>query len=154
SSAVDQAETALEPAVDAVVKTRVEVNLAELTARIAGYHDGLNELSARIIANGDAATARELSDWILDAEQLAEQLRFVRLYHDALADEEKTFVSAPRSMSRTVEQLQSVVALAQQRDGDYLLQFDDQRAPLYDKLEDRLEIVSDQLAAKSADGAN
>jgi hypothetical protein len=81
----------------------VEVNLGELNARIGGYHDGLREVEAHLVASRDRMTMGELAKLVARLEELAGQYEFVQLYFDALTREERHFVITPRSIAATVE---------------------------------------------------
>jgi hypothetical protein len=81
----------------------VEVNLGELNARIGGYHDGLGEIEAALVAGREGMTLEQVGELVTRLEELAGQSQFVRLYYDALRPEEGHFVMTPRSMAETVE---------------------------------------------------
>ena len=81
----------------------VEVNLAELNSRIGGYHDGLREVEATIVAGRDRMTVGEFAKVVDRLESLAGQYQFVRLYYDSLTAGEREFVLEPRSMLETIE---------------------------------------------------
>jgi hypothetical protein len=99
----------------------VNLNLAELNARIAGYHDWLAEIDAALIAD-DKPSARRLADLVGQLESLAGQYKFVRLYHDALTPAERRFVPAPRPMTETLALVDQRVAAA--TGDDFLEDFD------------------------------
>lgn len=123
--------------------TRINVNLAELSARIAGYHDGMAELDAALVAKGELS-GRRLARLVAQAESLAAQYRFVRLYADSLTPEERRFVPAPRSMSETVAMLAQRAAQAD-HGGDVLDDFDAARAN-EPTLAERIEAVAAAVA--------
>lgn len=81
----------------------VTVNLAELNARIGGYHVGLDEVDAAIVAAQNGLSAAEAESLVARLEELTGQCQFVRLYYDALTKEERNGIAAPRSMKSTVE---------------------------------------------------
>jgi hypothetical protein len=83
----------------------VEVNLGELNARIGGYHDGLGEIEAALVAGREGMTLEQVAKLVTRLEELAGQCQFVRLYFAALTPEERHFVMTPRSMAETVEML-------------------------------------------------
>jgi hypothetical protein len=127
---------------------RVNVNLAELSARIAGYHDGMAELDAALVADGEL-DGRRLARLVKQAELLAAQYRFVRLYADALTPQERRFVPAPRSMSDTVAMLAQRVAQAAASGDDVLDDFDATRTD-EPTLAERLEAVAAAVAEPGA----
>lgn len=81
----------------------VRVNLAELTARIHGYHQGLREIEAAIVAAGDEAKVAQVAMWTAQLEELAAQQAFVRLYYDTLSRDERRGIPAPRPLTETVK---------------------------------------------------
>jgi hypothetical protein len=81
----------------------VEVNLAELNARIGGYHEGLREVEAALVANRRKMTFGELTKLIARLEELVDQCEFVHLYYEALTREERQFVIEPRPLAETVK---------------------------------------------------
>ncbi len=113
------------PSSPAVVRPvdRVQLNLEELNARIRGYHLGLAEVEAEILAGGDLSGAK-LEPLVAQLEQLAVQYQFVVLYYQSLTPRERRIVAPPRPMSETVR-------LVEQRliddDGDFLNDFDAQQ---------------------------
>jgi hypothetical protein len=93
--------------VDAVpqpaLQPAVEVNLAELNARVGGYHDGLREVEAALVANRRKMTFGELAKLVARLEELVDQCEFVHLYYEALTREERQFVIEPRPLADTVK---------------------------------------------------
>ena len=83
---------------------RVAVNLTELAARIAGYHEGLAAVETTL------RRAREV-DLSLLAEQLdhltslSRDYRFVRLYYDSLTPAERRMMPAPQPLEASLQQL-------------------------------------------------
>ena len=88
----------------------VSINLAELNARIRGYHDGLDEIDAAIVAAGDDRSLALATRLTRQIEQLAGQQRFAQLYFDSLTDRERLFVVEPRSMQETIELVEKLVS--------------------------------------------
>lgn len=80
----------------------VAVNLVELNARIGGYHDGLDEVSAALMADG-ALNVPRLTRLVGELEALSSQFGFIKLYYDALTDRERQFVVEPRDLGPTIE---------------------------------------------------
>lgn len=99
----------------------VSLNLAELNARITGYHGGLAEMDAALIAD-NKPSARRLAGLVGQLESLAGQYKFVRLYYDALTPAERRFVPAPRPMRDTLVLVDQRVAAA--TGDDFLDDFD------------------------------
>jgi len=102
----------------------VRVNLAELSARIAGYHDGLAEVEAELFylpkQNLDAA-AKPLRH----LRQLASIYCFVKMYYDTLTEDERWAVTSPRSPVTVCEQFSKCLnKLADAGDNDFLRPFE------------------------------
>jgi hypothetical protein len=98
-----QAENVQPVKVEAAKPAPVAVNLAELNARIGGYHEGLREIEAAMVAGREEMSVGQIAKSVGQLEQLAGHYQFVRLYYDSLTREEKQAVTQPRSMAETVE---------------------------------------------------
>ncbi len=102
----------------------VYVNLAELSARIAGYHDGLDEVEAALFhlpEQNRAAAEQSLSE----LRQLAGIYRFVKMYYDTLTEDERWAVSSPRSPVAVCQQFSDCLdELATSSDDDFLRPYD------------------------------
>jgi len=79
----------------------VRINLAELTARIAGYHDGLEQIEASLLATSSLDRS-QLATRVGDLRSLARDYRFVRLYYDSLNARERRSAIAPRPLGVTL----------------------------------------------------
>jgi hypothetical protein len=125
-------ETTTEPAA-------VNVNLAELNARVGGYNQQLAEIEASMVVE-DGVSGQRLTTLVEEIEQLAQQYQFVKLYFDSLTDSERRRVSEPRSMSDAIS-LASRLAAREQDASDFLADFEaDDAAPT---LTDRLQAVAE-----------
>ncbi|MDZ4659548.1 MAG: hypothetical protein SH868_18410 [Bythopirellula sp.] len=102
----------------------IRVNLIELSARIAGYHDSLNEVDTALLRM-ETANVDTLSEQIQRLEALARDYSFLDLYYESLTDAERRKVLSPRTMESTIteveRQLNSSEAVL---DGDFLGSFD------------------------------
>jgi hypothetical protein len=125
-------ETTPEPAA-------VNVNLAELNARIEGYNQQLAEIEASMVVEGGVFGPR-LTTLVEELEQLAQQYQFVRLYFDSLTEPERRRVSEPRIMSDAIS-LAARLAAREEDASDFLADFEaDDAAPT---LTDRLQAVAE-----------
>lgn len=97
------------PAAAAKQPEPVSINLAELNARIGGYHDALDEVEAAVVAAGNGPSLALAMRLTRQIEQLAEQRRFAQLYFDSLTKRERLFVVKPRSMVETIELIETLV---------------------------------------------
>jgi hypothetical protein len=74
-----------------------------LNARVSGYHEGLREIEAAVVAGREGMTVGQVAKLVSQLEQLAGHYQFVQLYYDSLTREERPSVTEPRSMAATVE---------------------------------------------------
>lgn len=137
---------ATQPIVQELPAAPVMVNLAELNAQIRGYHEGLDEIEATVVARSGKLTEGEVAQLVGQLEQLAVQHQFVRLYYDGLSKSERRFVAAPRSMGETIELVdgQRVALVAEEEDFLTALEGDVAK----DELQQRLEAVANEVGAK------
>lgn len=133
------------PAVQETPTTPVTVNLAELNAQIRGYHDGLDEIEATVVASNGKLTEGEVAQLVGKLEQLAVQHQFVRLYYDGLSKSERRFVAAPRSMGETIELVDGQRAALVAEEADFLTALEGDVAK--DELAQRLEAVANEIGA-------
>ena len=124
----------------------VTVNLAELNAQIGGYHDGLDEIEATVVARGGKLTEGEVAQLVGQLEQLAAQHQFVRLYYDGLSKSERRFVAAPRSMGETIDLVEGQRAALVAEEEDFLTALEG--ADAVDELAQRLKAVAKEVGAE------
>ncbi len=79
----------------------VRINLSELTARTAGYHDGLEQIEATLLETSSLEQG-QLATQVGQLDALARDYRFVRLYYDSLDERERRSVIAPRPLGTTI----------------------------------------------------
>lgn len=142
---VDPPAKAPTPLAAPSVAAPVTVNLAELKARIDGYHDGLAEVEAAALA-GDQVSREQVNQLVTEVEQLASQYQFVRLYYDALTEAERRSVAAPQSPAATVELVDQQRASLPQASGEDFLQSLDEADDAGDDLARRLRAVAEAVA--------
>jgi hypothetical protein len=99
----------------------VQVNLAELAARIRGFHHSLDGIEASLVAEAPLPAER-LEAIVTRLESLAVQHRFLRLYYDALTVAERRLVEQPRSMADTIR-FAAAQPAAGSADDDFLSDF-------------------------------
>lgn len=133
------------PTVQETPAAPVMVNLAELNAQIRGYHDGLDEIEATVVARGGKLTEGEVAQLVGQLEQLAAQHQFVRLYYDGLSKSERRFVGAPRSMGATIELVEGQRAALVAEEEDFLTALEGDVAK--GELQQRLEAVANEVGA-------
>jgi hypothetical protein len=137
--------TAPTPIVQETPVAPVMVNLAELNAQIRGYHDGLDEVEATVVARDGKLTEGEVAQLVGQLEQLAAQHQFVRLYYDGLSKSERRFVAAPRSMGETIELVEGQRAALVAEEEDFLTALEG--ADAADELAQRLKAVAKEVGA-------
>ena len=122
----------------------VDVNLAELRARTAGYHAGLRNVAATITNAGDRLTLAEADAAVSELERLANLYDFVQLYYDSLTPSEAARVDGPRSPVETARRVEAAlqrVAIAPEGEFD---PFDAEAAKPLVKLRNRVRAIIDR----------
>ncbi|MBL9166039.1 MAG: hypothetical protein JNL18_25180 [Planctomycetaceae bacterium] len=123
----------------------VMVNLVELNAQIRGYHEGLDEIDAQVIAKPGQLTEGEVALLVGKLEQLAAQHEFVRLYYDGLSKSERRFVAAPRSMAESIALVEKQRAALAAEEEDFLTALEG--AVAADELAERLKTLAAEAQA-------
>ena len=138
------------PTPKVVVKTSVEppapaepvaVNLAELNAQIRGYHEGLDEIDAAIVAGRGKLSEGEIARFVVQLEQLGGHRSFVLLYYDGLSKSERRFVVTPRTLDDSVELVRSELAALNAAEEDFLTSLEG--AAEEDELARRLDALTE-----------
>ncbi len=139
------------PAALASVKAKpVEINLPELNSRIAGYHHGLRQVEAALVAGRDQLDEERFAEIVGRLEELAGQCQFIHLYYDTLSADERLAVTAPRPLRPTVELVQHELArLERPTDGDVLSAFEAPASGETSPLAARLQAVADQASDRA-----
>ncbi len=102
----------------------VGVNLSELAARIAGYHDGLDEVETALLRM-ETASLDVVAEQINKLAAMTRDYSFVRLYYESLTTAERRMVLAPRSMKSTLAEVARQLTRCEEvLDGDFLGSFD------------------------------
>lgn len=123
----------------------VMVNLVELNAQIRGYHEGLDEIDAKVIAKQGQLSEGEVALLVGKLEQLAAQHEFVRLYYDGLSKSERRFVAAPRSMAESIALVEQQRAALAAEEEDFLTALEG--AVAADELAERLKTLAAEAQA-------
>ncbi|MCC6494250.1 MAG: hypothetical protein IT424_14655 [Pirellulales bacterium] len=116
----------------------IEINLVELNARIGGYHDGLEELNAALVADKKLNTLR-LTRLVSELEELASHHEFIRLYYYALSEKEKQFVIEPQPLRPVVELAELQRVQLEDSASDFLTTADGQPSKLAQRLQKLLD---------------
>jgi hypothetical protein len=121
----------------------VRVNVAELNARIRGYHDGVAEVEAAVIASRQKASVASVTMLVGKVEDLASQYQLVRLYYESLTDAERRRVSAPRPLGAVIELVEAQRRVVEATGSDFLGSFDDDEpaSELAQRLQEAAEIA-------------
>lgn len=102
----------------------VAVNLTELAARIAGYHDALDEVELALLRT-DRPDLEVVTEQVNRLDQMTRDYGFVRLYYDSLTPVERDSMIEPRSMRSALDEVKRQLARCEEvLDGDYLGTFD------------------------------
>ena len=128
----------------AVTKEKpVEINLTELTARIAGYHEGLDHIET-VLLFANSPDLDFLEQQVQELTTLMRDYRFVKLYHEALSVKQRKQVSAPRSMNPTLAEVRRLLKRYENhQDGDFLGSFDPAQHKRVEKLRQKLASISE-----------
>ena len=98
----------------------VAVNLTELAARIAGYHDSLDEVELALLRM-DTPNLTVVTEQVNKLESMTRDYGFVQLYYDSLTPTERESILAPRSMTSTLGEVKRQLARCEEvLDGDFL----------------------------------
>lgn len=119
----------------------VTVNLAELQARIAGYHAGLRNLEARITNAPTRFDLAAAAAAVAELELLAGQFEFVALYYGSLTAEESAGIATPRSPVAAARRLAVALESAAGAEDDFD-PFDAAAAEACRKLRDRITAIA------------
>ena len=102
----------------------VSVNLTELVARIAGYHDALDEVETSLLRL-DAPSLDVVTEQVHRLDTMTRDYGFVELYYESLTPAERQTVSEPRSMRSTLSEVERQLKRCEETlDSDYLGTFD------------------------------
>lgn len=109
---------------DRVATEPVRVNLTELAARIAGYHDSLDEVEL-VLLRMDTPDLEVVTEQIKKLDHMTRNYGFVQLYYDSLTQAERDSIREPRSMHATLREVKRQLKRCEEvLDGDYLGTFD------------------------------
>jgi hypothetical protein len=98
----------------------VTVNMTELAARIAGYHDGLDEVQLALLRL-DVPDLAVIREQIEKLDGMTRDYGFVQLYYESLTPREREAIVAPRSMQATLAEVKRQLQRCEEvRDGDFL----------------------------------
>ena len=123
----------------------VEINLTELTARITGYHRGLDEVEAALLVH-ERPDFKRLSRQIRSLDGLTKDFQFVRLYYESLTPVERRTIAPPRSMEATLKELsRHLDRLEREVEADFLGEFDPAIAERLAQLRSQLEAVTSRV---------
>lgn len=106
--------------IETPVNLTANINLTELAARIAGYHDGLDEVELALLRldTPDLIVVREQVEKL---DSMTRDYGFVRLYYDSLTPQERDSILEPRSMQATLAEVKRQLQRCEEvRDADYL----------------------------------
>lgn len=120
----------------------VAINLTELTARIAGYHRGLNEAEAALLVH-ERPQFERLARQIQLLDGLTKDFQFVRLYYESLTPAERRTIEPPRSLKATLSELHRHLDLLKREvQADFLGEFDAAMADQLAHLRGQLDSIA------------
>jgi hypothetical protein len=123
----------------------VVINLTELTARIVGYHRGLDEVEAALLVH-ERPQFERLSRQIRSLDGLTKDFQFVRLYYESLTPAERRTIAPPRSMEPTLEELRRHLdRLQREVEADFLGEFDTDMAKQLSDMRSQLDTIKSHV---------
>jgi hypothetical protein len=127
------------------VAAPVEINLTELSARIAGYHRGLDKVEAALLVH-ERPQFERLSRQIHLLEGLAKDFQFVGLYYESLSPAKRRTIGPPRSMEVTLSELhRHLDHLEREVQADFLGEFDTAMAKQLADLRNQLDAIASRV---------
>ena len=109
-----------------LLQDKVTINLAELQARTAGFHQGLSDLETSLLET-TRPTERQIRHFCNELASLVPDYQFVKLYYESLSTKERGLVKAPRELGQLISQLRMQLdELQKEIDSDFLGEFDAQ----------------------------
>jgi len=127
------------------VENNVQINIHELAARIAGYHDALDEVETSLLTRQRPSFER-LSTHIQLLDNLTQDFQFVKLYYESLTNREKSGVLAPRSMQATLGELhRQLDRLEEDLEADFLGEFDTAQEEQIEQFRKQLNAIADRV---------
>lgn len=137
-------ETNLLASVPVEPQEPVGVNLTELAARIAGYHDALDKIDMALMTM-KTADMEVITREIAQLESLVRDYRFVDLYYQSLTEAERRMVIAPRPMNTVIAEIERQLDRCEEvLDGDFLGMFDSAAKEEFAKLRLKLSVITER----------
>jgi hypothetical protein len=125
----------------------VGVNLTELAARIAGYHDALDEVETALMRL-DTPSLDVVIAQIDKLDRMTRDYGFVTLYYGSLTSSERQQVIEPRSMKSTLTEVdRQLDRCAEILDGDFLGSFDQAAVQEIAGLRAKLKAIGERVAS-------
>lgn len=123
----------------------VRINLTELSARVAGYHQGLDEVESALLTL-DRDDYQALALQICQLEEMTRDYHFVKLYHEALSEQERKIVTSPRPMTATLAEIERRLDRSEAvSSDDFLEEFDSSNQDQIAQLRRQLSEVAERV---------
>lgn len=139
-AAAPPSHTVLRPATS---RDDVQLNLAELTARIRGYDRGIRAVEAKLIA-GESLSAEKLLLVVRELQELTRQRELIEMYYTSLRPDEAKRVTRPATTDKAKTLIESRLKTLKPATNDAGL-FDDvfgeDASPALDEVEKLLEEI-------------
>ncbi len=121
----------------------IEINLTELAVRIADYHAGLDRIETALLTS-NSPKLDFLEKQMQQIENLTQNFRFTKLYHEALSDKERPAIRELRSMGTTLAEFERLLGdrAEGEQNGDFLGSFDTSHQERVEKLRQRLAAIA------------
>jgi hypothetical protein len=125
----------------------IGVNLTELAARIAGYHDALDEVETALMRL-EAPSLDVVIAQINQLDRMTRDYGFVTLYYGSLTSKEREQVIEPRSMRSTLTEVsRQLDRCAETLDGDFLGSFDQAAVQEIAGLRAKIKAIGERVAS-------
>jgi len=123
----------------------VKINLVELAARIAGYHESLDQIETTLLL-ANAPDLDFLEKQAKHLDDLARDFRFVMLYYESLTEKEREYLREPRSTVATRVEIERLLERNEsQQGGDFLGSFDPAQRKRIENLRRQLATTSGRM---------
>ncbi len=121
----------------------IRINLTELAARVAGYHEELDLIETSLLL-ANSPDIDFLEKQVKELDDLTRDFRFVELYYKALSEEEQKHITTPRWMHATLAEIERLLQRHEsQQDGDFLGSFDPAQNRRIEELRQQLAKIAD-----------
>ncbi|TWU29433.1 hypothetical protein [Bythopirellula polymerisocia] len=133
------------PVAEPPVAEPVTVNLTELAARVAGYHDVLDEIETSLL-RADSANLTLVAEQANRLYAMTRDYRFLKLYYESLTEAEQRSILEPRPLSATLREVdRQLDRYEASLDSDFLGSIDGAQAEQIAELRELLSAINSRM---------